>query len=136
MSCCCNKLPPNTIISSAVTFTSPNLIINVPAGSYVNDGVYCLIVAQNVPSTTTVNAPVYITIGTGTVLYPIVKRDGTQLSAVTIAGRTKYKLQVDTTATSGVFRLLNKACCTNRDLTVINGSAPATATSETTSATS
>ena len=52
----------NLIISESVTFTAPNLIIDLPAGSYTNGGTYCIVVAQAIPDTTTITAPVFITI--------------------------------------------------------------------------
>ncbi|MGM9682558.1 MAG: hypothetical protein ACI3XQ_03070, partial [Eubacteriales bacterium] len=68
------RLCDRLIISSAVTFTGGNLIINIPAGSYRNCEKYCIVIAQAIPATATINAPVYITIGTGTTLYPLTNR--------------------------------------------------------------
>lgn len=119
----CNKL----IISQSVTFTGGNLIINLPAGSY-NDGCkYCIVVAQSIPSTATITAPVFITIGTGTQQYPLNKCDCTQATACSIRTRTRYATRVETTPTSGVFKLLGKICCApNNNLRGINGTAPVT----------
>lgn len=75
------KLCPNLVISQAVTFTGGNLEINLPAGSYNDCEKYCIVVAQAIPDTTTINAPVYITIGTGTTLYPLTKRNCAQVTA-------------------------------------------------------
>ena len=72
------KLCDNLVISQAVAFTGGNLEINLPAGSYKNGEKYCIVVAQTIPTTTTINAPVYITIGTGTELYPLTKRNCSQ----------------------------------------------------------
>ena len=69
------RLCDNLVLSQAVTFTGGNLEINLPAGAYNNGGKYCIVVAQSIPATTTINAPVYITIGTGTELYPLTKRN-------------------------------------------------------------
>ena len=57
------KLCDNLVISQAVAFTGGNLEINLPAGSYKNREKYCIVVAQTIPTATTINAPVYITIG-------------------------------------------------------------------------
>ena len=70
------KLCDKLVISSAVTFTNGNLVINLPAGNYGDGCKYCIVVAQTIPETTTINAPVYITIGTGTTLYPLNKCKG------------------------------------------------------------
>lgn len=75
------KLCDNLVISQAVAFTGGNLEINLPAGSYKNGEKYCIVVAQTIPTITTINAPVYITIGTGTALYPLTKRNCSQVTA-------------------------------------------------------
>lgn len=118
-------------ISQNVTFTGGNLIINLPAGSYGNNCKFCIVVAQAIPATTTINAPVYITIGTGTQLYPLVKCNCAQATACNIRTRTRYSTCVETTPTGGTFRLLGKTCCApNNNLLAINGTAP-TAPAET-----
>ncbi len=120
------KLCDKLIISTAVTFTAgTGLIITIPAGSYSDNCKYCIVVAQNIPVTTTINAPVFIQIGTGTQLYSVNKCDCTQLAACGIRTRTKYSMCVETTPTSGTFKLLGKSCCQpNNNLRSINGTAP------------
>lgn len=120
------KLCDRLVISQAVTFDGTNLIINLPAGSY-NDGCkYCIVVAQAIPAATTINAPVVITIGTGTVLYPLTNRCCAQVTACAIRTRTRYSTCVSTSATGGSFKLLGKPCCSpNNALTSIDGTAPA-----------
>lgn len=122
------KLCDRLIISQAVTFTAPNLIINLPAGAYQSCERYCIVVAQAIPEATTINAPVFITIGDGTELYPLNRCNGVQATASGIRTRTRYATRVSTTATSGAFRLLGKICCYPTDnLTSIDGTAPAAA---------
>ena len=119
----CNKL----IISTAVTFTAgTGLTITIPEGSY-NDGCkYCIVVAQAIPTDTTITAPVFIQIGEGTELYALNKCDCTQATACSIRTRTRYATRVETSATTGVFKLLGKvACAPNNNLTAIDGTAPA-----------
>lgn len=118
----CDKI----IISASVTFTAPNLIINIPAGSYSNCEKYCIVVAQAIPDTTTITAPVFITIGTGTELYPLNRCDGSQVTAAEIRTRTRYAVKVAITPTTGSFNLLGKLCgARNTGLTSIDGTAPA-----------
>lgn len=120
------KLCDKLIISTAVTFTAgTGLIITIPEGSY-NDGCkYCLVVAQTIPAATTITAPVFIQIGTGTELYPVNKCDCTQVTACGIRTRTKYSMRVETSPTSGIFKLLGKPCCQpNNNLRSINGTTP------------
>ena len=120
------KLCDRLVISQAVTFDGTNLTINLPAGSY-NDGCkYCIVVAQAIPAATTINAPVVLTIGAGTVLYPLTNRCCAQVTACAIRTRTRYSTCVSTNATGGSFKLLGKPCCSpNNALTSIDGTAPA-----------
>ena len=118
------RLCKRFVISSAVTFTGGNLVINIPAGAYANGEKYCIVVAQTIPSTTTINAPVYVTIGTGTTLYPVTNKCCAQLTACAIRTRTKYSTVVSTTPTGGAFKLLGRpACAPNNNLTSIDGGA-------------
>lgn len=121
------KLCDRLVFSESVTFDGTNLVINIPAGSYQRGCKYCIVVAQAIPSTVTINAPVVVTIGTGTVLYPLDKCDCTQATACAIRSRTRYAVVVNTTATGGTFKLLGKICCApNNALTSIDGTAPVT----------
>lgn len=119
------KLCDRLIISESVTFDGTNLVINIPAGSY-NDGCkYCIVVAQAIPAATTINAPVVITIGDGTVLYPVTNSCCAQLTACAIRTRTRYAMCVSTTPTGGTFKVLGRTCCApNNNLTAIDGTAP------------
>jgi hypothetical protein len=120
------KLCKNLVISQSVVFTAgTGLIINIPAGSYSDCERVCIVVAQTIPNATTITAPVFITIGDGTVLYPLNKCDCTQATACSIRTRTKYSTRVETNATSGVFKLIGKIPCSpNNNLTAIDGTAP------------
>lgn len=121
------KLCDRLIISQAVTFTAGTLIVNIPAGNYRNGCKYCIVIAQTIPSTTTINAPVVITIGTGTVQYPLTNSCCSQVTACGIRTRTKYSTTVSTSATGGTFRLIGKPSCSpDNRLASINGTAPVT----------
>lgn len=118
----CDKL----VISQAVTFAGGVLTINIPAGSYADGCKYCIVVAQTIPETATITAPVVITIGDGTVTYPLTGCDCAQLIACQIRTRTRYAVRVATTATGGTFKLLGRAACApSNALTAIDGTAPA-----------
>lgn len=119
------RLCRNLVISADVTYTAPNLIINIPAGSYGNCEKYCLVIAQAIPDATTITAPVFITIGNGTELYPLNRCDGTQVTANEIRTRTRYATRVSTSATTGAFRLLGRLCgARDVSLAAIDGTAP------------
>lgn len=120
------KLCDRLIISESVTFAAGTLSINIPAGSYADGCKYCIVVAQTIPATTTITAPVVITIGTGTETYPLVNRCCAQVTACAIRTRTKYSTVVSTDATGGTFKLLGNPCCSpNNALAAIDGTAPA-----------
>ena len=101
------KLCDKLVLSQSVSFTGGNLEINLPAGSYNNGEKYCIVVAQAIPDTTTINAPVVITIGTGTALYPLTRRNCAQVTACGIRTRTRYSVCVVTSATGGSFRMIS-----------------------------
>ena len=119
------RLCPHLVISTDVTYASGVLTVNLPAGSYNNGEKYCIVIAQNIPTTAIIGAPVVVTIGTGTVQYPLTRCNCKQLTACGLRTRTRYSAVVETTPTGGVFRLLGKPCCTpNNDLDSINGTSP------------
>ena len=124
----CN-LCPNLLISQSVNFTDGNLVILVPSGPYENGRKICIVIAQSIPESTTITAPVMIQVGTGTTLYPLQNRCCAQVTACGIRTRTKYATRVATSATGGVFKMLgNPACSPSNNLTAINGTAPTTDT--------
>ena len=116
----CNKL----IISTAVTYTAPNLVVTIPAGSYLDNEKYCIVIAQTIPADAVVDAPVVIQIGDGTELYPLNTCDCRPVTARSLRTRTKYSTVVKTTPTTGVFRLLGKLCNIADGLTSIDGTTP------------
>ena len=104
----CDKL----VISDSVTFTGGNLVIDLPSASYNNGQKYCIVVAQTIPATTTIDAPVVITIGGDTATtYPLVNCDCSPVTACAINTRTRYSTCVRTTTTGGSFKLLGKVPC-------------------------
>lgn len=120
------RLCKNLIISESLTFTAgTGLVINIPARSYADCSKVCLVIAQAIPDATTINSLVYLTIGDGTVLYPLNQCDGTPVTANQLRTRTKYSTRVNTTATGGSFNLLGRICGNlNNNLTAIDGTAP------------
>lgn len=121
------RLCKNLIISTAVEFTGGNLVITIPAGSYTNGCKYCIVIAQAIPETTTINAPVVIQIGTGTAQYPLTKCNCAQVTACGVRTRTKYCTVVSTNATGGTFKLLGKpSCAPDNSLQSIDGTEPTT----------
>lgn len=107
----CKKICNNLIISTAVTFTGGNLVINLPDGSYNNREKYCIVVAQTIPEATTIVAPVVFTIGAGTTNYPLMNCDCTTVYACSINTRTRYGVCVFTDVAGGAFKLTGKIPC-------------------------
>ncbi len=118
------RLCDRLILSQTVTFADGTLTINLPAGSYGDGCRYCIVVAQAIPAGTTIDAPVVVTIGTGTVEYPLTNRCCAQLTACSIRTRTKYPVVVSTSAAGGTFKVLGKvACAPNNNLPALDGGA-------------
>ena len=125
------KLCDRLVISQAVTFADGTLTINLPAGSYRDGCVYCIVVAQAIPAATTITAPVVITIGDGTETYELVDRCCAQVTACGIRTRTKYAVLVTTNATGGTFKMLGQPHCSpSYALTAIDGTEPDAAPAE------
>lgn len=125
---CIKKECDRLVYSTDVTFAAPNLVINLPADSYRNNELYCIVITTALPAETTIDAPAVFTIGDGTELYPFIDCTGRQLTARNIATRYRYSVRVRTTPTAGTFKLLGRACvmATNNDLAAIDGTAPTT----------
>lgn len=120
------RLCDRLVLSQAVTFAAGVLTINLPAGSYADGCKYCIVIAQAIPAATTINAPVVITIGAGTVTYPLTNSCCAQVTACALRTRTKYSTVVSTSANGGSFKLLGKPCCApNNTLAAIDGTAVA-----------
>lgn len=119
--CLCDKIR----ISTAVNVVGGNVVVNIPAGSYNNNEKYCVIVAQNIPAAAPIGANVLISIGGGTVQYPLLDCNCRPVNVCAIRTRTRYSVRVETTATGGVFRMIGRGCCApNNNLPSINGTAP------------
>lgn len=113
MACVNNcRLCNNFIISESVTFTGGNVIIKLPTtSSYPNGCKRCIVIAQAIPATATINAPVFITIN-GTATYPLTTKCCTQVVASQLRTRTVYPTRVNTAA-NGSFTILR--CLPSRD---------------------
>lgn len=110
------KLCDNLIISQSVTLITVDgvdtVVIDLPQRAY-NDGCkYCIIIAQAIPTTATIGAPVAFSIGgVTTTVYPFVKCDCSQITVCGIRTRTRYATRVSTSATGGVFKSLGGTSC-------------------------
>lgn len=120
MSCNCGRVPCNYVISQATEFTGGNLVVNLPNRAFINGQLACIIFAQAIPDTTTINAPVVFTIGTGTVQYPFLTRHCVQITASQVSTRTIYPVRVNTditnTTATGAFVYVGRRCLPRTDV--------------------
>lgn len=110
------KLCNNLIISQSVTVITiegtDTLVIDLPARTYGDGCKYCIVIAQTIPTTATINMPIAFSIGgVTTTVYPFVRCDCSQVTACGIRTRTRYSTIVSTNATGGVFKSLGGLCC-------------------------
>lgn len=107
------RLCKNLIISETVLFdpTTNSLDITIPDNGYRNCEKVCIVVAQTIPASTTINALVNIVVNG--VRFPLQRCNCTEVTACEIRTRTKYSTRVVTNSVSGVFRLLGRTfpCC-------------------------
>ena len=108
---CKGKLCCKAVFSASVTFADGTVIINVPQRSFNNGEKICLFVTQNIPATATIGSPVVLTIGTSAVQYPLTRCNCASVTACGIRSRSRYPLQLVTTANGGSFRVLKNLCC-------------------------
>ena len=113
------KLCDKFILSQAITFDGTSLVVNLPANSYGNCQKYCIVLAQSIPETTLINAPVVFTIGTGTVQYPFVNCDCTPIYASQVRTRRIYATRVNTAVNDGVFKYIGKCCLPSNATTLV-----------------
>lgn len=115
------RLCRSLVLSEAIAFdpTTNSLDITLPDTTtttgvgYLNGCKVCIVVAQSIPDSTTINALVNIVIG-GT-RFPLVQCNCSQVTACQIKSRTRYATRVVTDTVSGSFRLLSNLCCTKPD---------------------
>ncbi len=112
----CNKM----ILSQSIAFTGGNLVVDLPANSYGNCQKYCIVFAQTIPDTATINAPVVFTINGGATQYPFVNQDCTPIYASQVRSRRLYSTRVNTAVNTGVFKYIGKCCLPSNATTVAN----------------
>ena len=120
----CNKLPCNYVISQSIEFTGGNLVVNLPNRAFLNGQLICIIYAQAIPATTTINAPVVFTIGTGTVQFPFLTKHCVQITASQVNTRTIYPVRINTditnTTATGAFVYVGRRCLPKTDVVSID----------------
>lgn len=114
----CDKLVISQSITVVTVDGTDTLVIDLPTRVYGDNCKYCIVIAQSIPATATINMPVAFSIGgVTTTVYPFVRCDCSQITACGIRTRTRYSTIVSTTATGGVFKSLGGiSCCPNNNL--------------------
>lgn len=113
------RLCDKFILSQAITFDGTNLVVNLPANAYQNKCKYCIVLAQTIPETTIINAPVVFTIGTGTTTYPFVNCNCTPIYASQVRTRRIYPTRVNTAVNDGVFKYIGNCCLPSNATTTV-----------------
>lgn len=121
------KLCDKMILSQGISFTGGNLVVDLPARAYENGTKYCIVLAQTIPNTATINAPVVFTINGGATQYPFVNKDCTPIYASQVRTRRIYPSRVNTAVNAGVFKYVGD-CCLPANATTVAISIPAETT--------
>lgn len=132
MSKCVNncRLCDKFILSQSITYNAGvnQLIVDLPAGNYGNCTKYCIVLAQSIPTNTTINAQIVFTIGGNqTVGYPFLNKDCTPIYASQVRTRRIYPTRVNTAVNAGVFEYIGNCPLPCRTGTTV-GSIPTSTT--------
>ena len=108
----CDKLVISTAVTVITIDGTDTLVIDLPIRNYGDGCKYCIIIAQTIPATATINMPVAFSIGGDTTtVFPFVRCDCSQVTATAIRTRTRYSTRVSTNAIGGVFKSLGGLSC-------------------------
>ena len=114
----CDKLVISTAVTVITVDGTDTLVIDLPVRNYGDGCKYCIIIAQTIPATATINMPVAFSIGGDTTtVYPFTRCDCSQVTACAVRTRTRYSTIVSTNAIGGVFKSLGGLkCCPQNNL--------------------
>ncbi len=100
------RIDPRNITPIEVAFADGTLTINLPQRAYNAGCPYFLRLEDPLPAETTIGAEVVITIGTGTVEYPLLDMNGIPVTAERLRSGYSYPIAVVNSGTSGAFKVL------------------------------
>lgn len=119
------RIDPRSVTPDAVTFAADTLTINLPQNTYGSCGPYFIRLVDPLPDATTIGSEVVITIGAGTVTYPLLDCNGVQLTAERLRTGYSYPVQVVSSGANGAFKLLAPICYSRRAVPIsVDGTAP------------
>lgn len=104
------RIDPRSVTPESVTFAADVLTINLPKRTYVQGCPYFIRLVDALPDDTTIGAQVVLTVGAGTVTYPLVDRCGVQVTAERLRSGYSYPVTVVSSGANGAFRLLGNLC--------------------------
>lgn len=104
------RIDPRNIPVETLTFAADVLTLNIPQRSYSSGCPYFLRIEDEIPAATTIGSTVVITIGTGTVEYPLVDCNGAPVTAEQLRSGYSYPVSVVSSGTAGAFRILAPLC--------------------------
>lgn len=99
------RLDPRSVTPVEVTFADDTLTINLPQRTFNSGCPYFMRLDEEIPAETTIGALVVITIGTGTVEYPLLDCNGAQVTAERLRTGYSYPIELIESAPNGAFKL-------------------------------
>lgn len=104
------RINPRVVDAEAVTFAAGTLTINVPQNTYTSGCPYCLRLPDPLPDTATIGSEVVVTIGAGTVEYPLLDMRGVPVTAERLRSGYGYPVAVVGNGANASFKLLAPLC--------------------------
>lgn len=101
------RIDPRSVTPDAITFAAGVLTINLPQRSYNSGCPYFLRLIGEIPAEATIGALVVVTIGDGTVEYPLLDCNGVQITAERLRTGYSYPIAVVGTNTNGAFKVIS-----------------------------
>ncbi len=99
------RIHPRSVTAAEIAFADDMLTINVPQRSFDSGKRYYLRIEEPIPAETTIGAAVVLTIGDGTVEYPLLDCNGTPITAERIRSGYRYTIELVGTPANGAFRV-------------------------------
>lgn len=99
------RIDPRNIDVETVTFADGVLTINIPQRTYAGCP-YFLRLSEAIPAAATIGAEVVVTVGEGTVEYPLLDCMGIPVTAERLRTGYSYPVAVVSAGTSGAFKML------------------------------
>lgn len=100
------RIDPRSVTEETLTFATDTLTINLPQRTFNAGCPYFLRIVDEIPAETTIGAAVVITIGTGTVEYPLIDLCGVPVTAERLRSGYSYPIVLVSSGTTGAFKVI------------------------------